>query len=46
MDFYSLSRRIYLCIIFLFSPYVRYAVIDSGDREAYSYVGGFDLKDA
>jgi hypothetical protein len=46
MDFYSLSRWTYPCIIIFFLHMYNYAVINSGYREASSYVGGFDPEDA
>jgi hypothetical protein len=38
VNFYSLSRRTYPCIIFLFLYIYDYAVIDSGYHEAFSLV--------
>jgi hypothetical protein len=47
VDFYSLSRRTYPCIIFLFFLYMYdYSVLDSGYREASGSCGEFDLGDA
>ena len=46
MHFYSLSRQTYPYIIVLFLHMYNYVVMDSGYREASSYVGGFDLGDA
>jgi hypothetical protein len=46
VDFYSLSRWTYPCIISFFLHMYNYAVIDSGYGEASGSCGGFDPGDA
>jgi hypothetical protein len=47
VDFYSLSRRTYPCIIIIiiiFHMY-NYVVLDSGYRKVSDFCGGFDPRD-